>query len=91
MDLARTDDAPQDTRLDDALARLKTGDGEPLPVMAGSKLVAYLLTPEEFERMEDERDLAILRACKAEDDASGEPRVTLQDLAHRHGVDLTVE
>ena len=87
MALARSN-APLTPDMADALARLLAGDGSPLPIEVDGRPVAWLLTPAELERLEDERDLAILRAGRAEAELSGEPFVSLEEIVARHGIDL---
>jgi hypothetical protein len=81
---ALTDDAPHP--LADALARLKA-EGVSLPIESEGKVVAFLVTPEEMERIEDAQDLALLRAARAE--AEGEPRFTLEEVAAEFGIELS--
>ena len=73
------------TRLGDALSRLAR-DGGPVPLQKNGQTVAMILTPEELERLEDERDAALLRAAQAE--PKPEPGVRLEDLAAELGVTL---
>ncbi|HZC16217.1 MAG TPA: hypothetical protein VE309_05610 [Caulobacteraceae bacterium] len=70
---------------DDALARLKR-DGGPVPVSQEGETVAMMLTPVELERLEDERDRALLRASMAHPDNEG--RVGLDALAVELGIPL---
>lgn len=69
---------PIETGLEAALARLRR-EGGPVPVGLGSRREAVLLTPEELERLEDERDAAILRVAMIED--RDEPLTALADVA----------
>lgn len=75
-----------DSRLDEAITRLRAGPGEPLPIEADGEVVAFLVTPEELARLEDERDLALLRAERAA--SAGQPTASLEEIAARHDVDL---
>ena len=77
---------PAQDRLDEAVARLTSGEGGPLPIEADGRVVAFLLTPQELERLEDASDLALLRAARAED-ADG-PRTSLEQVAANLGVTL---
>ena len=84
MSVARKKE-PASTRLGDALSRLAR-DGGPVPLQRDGQTVAMILTPEELEQLEDERDAALLRAAQAE------PKpgigVGLEDLAAELGVSL---
>jgi len=76
---------PKETELDAALVRLRSTGG-PVPVTRSGETVAVLLTPEELERLEDERDAAILREARLRgptDDA-----VSLEEYAAKRGLDL---
>lgn len=84
MSVARKKE-PVATRLGDALLRLAR-DGGPVPLQRDGQTVAMILTPEELERLEDERDAALLRAAQAE--PKSEPGVGLEDLAAELGVSL---
>ena len=81
---ALTDDAPRP--LADALARLRE-EGASLPIESEGRVVAFLVTPEEMERIEDAQDLALLRAARVE--ADGEPRFTLDEVAAELGIGLS--
>lgn len=74
-----------ETSLERALDQLQREGGH-VPVIRGGETVAVLVSPEELERLEDERDLAILRAAKAEQ--ANEPRVGLEEIAAELGVEL---
>lgn len=74
-----------ETQLDDALSTLARRGG-PVAVTRGGRTVAVLMKPEELERMEDERDAAILREAKLRD--RDEKMISLEDLATDLGVDL---
>lgn len=74
-----------DDPLDQALARLARHGG-PAPIRRDGKVVAVLLTPEELERLEDERDAAILREAIARGPTGD--AISLEDLAADLGIDL---
>lgn len=76
---------PVESRLDEALARLKR-DGGPVSVGLAGREEAVLLTPQELEQLEDARDAALLRAAMADDD--GAPGTTLEALAAELNIDL---
>lgn len=76
---------PKETQLDDALAQLRSAGG-PVPVTRSGETVAMLLTPEELERLEDERDAAILREAQLR--GPKEDAVSIEDFANELGVDL---
>ena len=79
--------APADATLADALARLAAADHDPVPIERDGEVVGWLLTPQELERLEDERDLAILRAERA--GSAGQPTASLEEIAAELGVELT--
>lgn len=81
MDLA----VKTETRLDDALDELARNGGH-LSLTREGRAVAYLLTPEALERLEDERDSALLEAARLRG-PTGEA-VSLQELAVEFELDL---